>query len=117
MKHNELLAPGICILCEMANEGETFYDTGRNFDPGIGTYLSGRKYVCSGCFNTIAAEWGYEASNQQEEAQLVIERVQAELKDLYTTMDANRDSIMVTWREVSSDVTRPRGRPRKNVPA
>ena len=117
MKSHELQVPGVCFICEMTQEGLEYFDTGRNFESRYVTHLAGRKYICELCFNEAAEVWEYEASNTREESETAITRAKAELKDLYTTMDINKDAIMSTWREVESlQEKRGRGRPRIHVP-
>jgi len=42
------LAPSICVICEGAHHpgDPAWVDTLRNFDVGVQSYLTGRKYVC-----------------------------------------------------------------------
>lgn len=114
MKFNELLSPGICVICEGGMDGIEFYDTNYNLELDTMIYLSGRKYVCELCFTAMAEHWGYEASNQIEQAESAKEDVKAELTALYAYLDKGRDEVMTRFRQVDAVVTRPRGRPRKN---
>lgn len=115
MQAHELMAPGFCILCEGSTSDIEFYDTNYNLVLDTTTYLSGRKYVCEICFTAMAEHWGYEASNQVEAAEAAVLRVKGELKDLYTTLDEQKNLVMETWREVENTPVKVRGRPRKKV--
>lgn len=114
MEQHELLAPGFCILCESGAPGLSFWDSNYNLELDTLVYLSGRKYVCEVCFGQMAEHWGYEASNQMEQAEAVKEQVKEELKAFYDHLETARDEAMAKFREIDAIATRPRGRPRKH---
>lgn len=55
------LAPAICVICEGAHHPSdpAWVDTLRNFDVGVQTYLTGRKFVCGACAARIAMAVGF----------------------------------------------------------
>lgn len=110
MLQHELLAPGICIICEGSAPGLVYFDTNYNLTLDTIIHLSGRKYVCETCASQIADYWGYESSNQIEEALAFKERVKSQLKDLYTSLDTGRDIVMRTWHDVENQPVKVRAR-------
>lgn len=80
------LAPAICGVCERAfQEGDKpWVDTLSQFDVGVVTFLTGRKYVCDSCAAEMAEKIGYVApevaASLSAQVEALIERVQ-ELED------------------------------------
>lgn len=114
MQQHELLSPGICAVCESSAPGLEYWDSNYNLVLDTIIHLSGRKYICEVCFGQMAEHWGYEASNQMEQAEIVKEQVKTELKALYDHLEAAREEAMAKFREIDAIPTRPRGRPRKH---
>jgi len=57
-----LLLPNICVLCEAwpnPESGLPTIDTERDFEVGVITRLTGRKYICNGCGDDIARTFGF----------------------------------------------------------
>ncbi len=88
-----LLAPNICFICEsgaseqLLDSGIGFIDTGRSFNAGAPTQLSGRKYICTSCVDDAAKQLGYSKIEALDtvKAELVVakaklERFTAEVK-------------------------------------
>lgn len=70
--------PGVCFICEQTpSDGVGYVDTDSNFAPGFPSSLSGRKYVCDGCVNSIANASGYFATKSVEEANRVADEATA----------------------------------------
>lgn len=62
------LAPAICVICEGAHHPSdpAWVDTLRNFDVGVQTYLTGRKFVCGACAARIAMAVGFIAPEEHQ---------------------------------------------------
>lgn len=56
--NSALLPPGMDFITETGLSGERFVDTGRVYDPGVLTYLNGRKYVSYSTFLSLANAFG-----------------------------------------------------------
>lgn len=82
-----LKSPNLCTLCEQwpnPDSGEIVIDTLRDFEVGVITRLSGRKYICYGCAADIAETVGFvsgavyhESIKELEERTLRINRLEA----------------------------------------
>lgn len=75
------LAPSICVICEGAHHPKdpAWVDTLRNFDVGVQTYLSGRKYVCGACAVRIAMAVGFSEPSVAEALKAEIVNLEADL--------------------------------------
>jgi hypothetical protein len=115
MKVHELIAPGVCAICEMANEVE-YFDTKFNMhtEPAI-TRMEGRKYLCHNCFVQAAEHWGYEAENQREAAEEAIRLAKQEAYELRRWLTTGIERVDTVDRKLGESIRRPTGRPRKNA--
>lgn len=114
MEWNELLSPGMCVLCESGTQGLDFYDSNFNLELDTIIYLSGRKYVCETCFHQMAEYFGYEASDSIRHAEAVKEDLKAEVKALYDHLEEARNLAVAKWNQLEATPVKVRGRPRKN---
>ena len=111
MQWNELLSPGMCLVCESGTQGLDFFDSNYNLELDTMVYLSGRKYVCEVCFGQMAEYFGYESSDQIRYAEEVKEDLQAEVKALYDRLESALSDASTTWNRVAATPVKVRGKP------
>ena len=83
------LAPAICVICEGAHHpgDSAWVDTLRNFDVGVQTYLTGRKFVCGACAVRIAMAVGYFPPDEREAMKTELDAIASELLALQERAD------------------------------
>lgn len=91
-----LANPNMCFICEHSND-VPYWDTHRYFDaPFPLPKYEGRKYVCEGCVDAAAKEFGYlspkEASVLKEEVEVA--RREKELAGMVEAFAASVDEMM-----------------------
>ena len=117
MKVNTLLTPGVCAICEMANEVE-YYDTLFNMhtEPAV-TRMEGRKYLCENCFKQAAEFFGYEDTDLMAHYAEQVKKAQEEVRYIRKWHNEALDRIDSSDRKIGDPLAKPTGRPRKTYDA
>ena len=83
-RSHQLEGAGLCFICEgaIAREKQAVVDTGHNFDPPYQTQLTGQKYICQPCAESIAYTIGYVSTRDVANAKHAINTIKAQIQEV-----------------------------------
>jgi hypothetical protein len=91
---SDLLAPGVCVLCEGSPADEhKIVDTLKNLVTGFPHQLEGRKYVCEACIKNVGEVIGLVSAEDRDEAVLKAAEAEAKLVAVGGFLDGLADEI------------------------
>lgn len=82
--NHPLEGAGLCFICEtaIARDHQSVLDTGYTFDPPFQTQLTGQKYICQPCAETIAYSIGYVSTADVANAKHAINTIKAQIQEV-----------------------------------
>lgn len=85
--------PGLCFLCEQTPLDCAWLDLNRDFETGVLTRLTGRKYVCGHCVSDVAQALGWTDPNRLWELETILENTNADLQHYRSELEKTQKSM------------------------